>query len=322
MSTFTERTYTSKDGLKLYYRDYAGPDGAPFTVLCLPGLTRNSRDFEDVAAHLSAHYRVLCADFRGRGKSEYAKDPMTYVPPKYAEDMGRLLDAAGVDEAVFIGTSLGGLVSMISANVMRHRVKAIVMNDVGPDIDPEGIARIRTYLGKPASHTTWEDAARAMMVLNGRIYPDWVFSDWMTMARRAWAQQPDGTIKPDYDPNIAVPFNTQGPVAVDLWPMFRGLNGIPLLVVRGGTSDILSAASLANMHAAVPAMRSVEVPGIGHAPFLMEPAAREAIAAFLNDQPATPRGLVGRIITRIRKRAASVLHLARILKAYRTQKAA
>lgn len=318
MSSFKEKFYTSKDGLRLYYRDYEGPQDAPFTVLCLPGLTRNSRDFEDVAAHLSAKYRVLCADFRGRGKSEYAKDPMTYVPPKYAEDMGELLKNAGVSEAVFIGTSLGGLVSMISGNILRHRVKAIVMNDVGPDIDPKGIDRIRGYLGKPVSFKTWEEAAATMQGLNQAIYPEWVFSDWMTMARRAWAQQTDGMIRPDYDPNIAVPFNTQGPSAtVDLWPMFCGLQGLPLLVVRGGTSDILSASSLQRMKEAVPTMQSVEVPGIGHAPFLMEPSARDAIANFLQDQPATPRSVFVRAPRAAARRVGGFFHLLRILKQYR-----
>jgi pimeloyl-ACP methyl ester carboxylesterase len=318
MSTFTEKYYASKDGLQLYYRDYVGPTDAPFTVLCLPGLTRNSRDFEDVAAHLSQKYRVLCADFRGRGKSEYAKDPMTYMPPKYAEDMGELLKHAGVSEAVFIGTSLGGLVSMIAGNIMRHCVKAIVMNDVGPDIDPKGIDRIKGYLGKPVSFPTWEEAATTMQGLNQAIYPDWVFSDWMTMARRAWAQQPDGSIRPDYDPNIAVPFNTQGPTAlVDLWPMFRGLNGIPLLVVRGGTSDILSAESVRKMKAAVPALQSVEVPGIGHAPFLMEPIARDTIANFLQAVPPTPRTVLVRTVRKLSRRIGSFFHLLGILRQYR-----
>ncbi|MBL8628179.1 MAG: alpha/beta hydrolase, partial [Rhodospirillaceae bacterium] len=190
---------------------------------------------------------------------------------------------------------------------------------VGPDIDPKGVERIRSYLGKPVSYNTWEDAATTMQELNQAIYPEWAFSDWMTMARRAWAQQADGQIRPDYDPNIAVPFNTQGPTAqVNLWPMFRGLNGIPLLIVRGGTSDILSAGSLVRMKEAVPSASSVEVPGIGHAPFLMEPSARDAISHFLKNVPPTPKSIFVRTPRSAVRRVGGFLHLLRILKQYKS----
>jgi pimeloyl-ACP methyl ester carboxylesterase len=285
MSRFEGRTYLSGDGLRLYYRDYPGPPDAPLTVLCLPGLTRNSRDFEAVAAHFAASYRVLCADLRGRGRSEHAPDPATYQPGQYAADVGRLLDAAGVAAAAFVGTSLGGLVSMLCANLMRPRVKAVVLNDVGPELEPDGIARVRSYVGKGGSYADWPAAAAAVKALNAHVYPSWTEADWIVMAQRLCAVAPDGTIRPDYDPRIAVPFNAEGPAPnVDLWQVFANLKGLPVLALRGALSDILSAATLAKMKTTLADMTAVEVPGVGHAPYLMEPAARAALEKFLADR--------------------------------------
>ncbi|MCB2107891.1 MAG: alpha/beta hydrolase [Rhodobacteraceae bacterium] len=282
MTAFTGKTFQSKDGLRLYYRDYSGPSAASPVVLCLPGLTRNGRDFEDVADHLSQKYRVLCADLRGRGRSAYADDPMTYQPPTYVEDVVRLLDAAGIDKAVFIGTSLGGLVSMFTATLHRDRVRAIVLNDVGPEIEPAGLDRIRGYVGKQSGYADWAAATASVKTLNAHVYPKWSDAEWELMTRRLCAPRDDGKIYTDYDARIAMPFNQEGPVAhVDLWPMFAGLKGIPLLALRGALSDIISQKTLDKMAATLPDMNTVLVPDVGHAPYLMEPDARAAIDAFL-----------------------------------------
>lgn len=309
MTDYTEKTFRSKDGLDLYYRDYAGPSKTRHTLLCLPGLTRNSRDFEDLAAHLSQKDRVLCIDFRGRGKSAYAADPMTYQPPTYVQDVNELLKTERVTEAVFIGTSLGGLVSMLAANVIRHRVKAIVLNDVGPYIDPDGLERIKTYLGKIAVLDSWDDAVAGIRFLNGHVYPDWTDDQWLDMAKKLCVEGADGKIRPDYDKDIAVPFQSTGPTAdVDLWPFFTALKGLPVLAIRGETSDILSEDTFKKMKNVCPHLRQAVVPRIGHAPYLMEPEALSAIESLLDDLQADRGPLKGLI-----RRLASLFYLIRAI---------
>lgn len=309
MTDYAEKTFRSKDGLDLYYRDYAGPAEARHTLLCLPGLTRNSRDFEDLAAHLSQKHRVLCIDFRGRGKSAYAPNPMTYQPPTYVQDVNELLKAEQVTEAVFIGTSLGGLVSMLAANVVRHRVKAVVLNDVGPDIDTDGLDRIKTYLGKITVLDSWDDAVTGIKFLNGHVYPDWTDDQWLSMARKLCVEDAEGKIRPDYDPNIAIPFDNVAPVATrDLWPFFTALKGLPVLAIRGATSDILSDDTFQKMKVVCPHLRQAIVPRVGHAPYLMEPEALTAIEALLDELPADRGSLKG-----LMRRLGSLYYLMRAI---------
>ena len=299
MTEFSDRYYTSFDGLKLHYRDYAGPAQPRHTVLCLHGLTRNARDFEALALHLAQWNRVLVIDFRGRGESENATDPMTYVPPVYVQDVKALLDAANVTEAVFIGTSLGGLVTMISANVIRHRVKAAVLNDIGPDLGAEGMARIATYVASDPAFTSWDECVAELIRLNTHVFPDWTEDQWLVMAKRLCRMHDDGTIHTDYDNQLAVPFMQLDPEKpVDLWPYFEALKGIPALSIRGGTSDLFSEETFAKMKTVYPALRQATVPGVGHAPYLLEPEAIGAIEALLRDVPAKT-GLIKRIVKRI-----------------------
>ena len=284
MSNYSEHTYTSSDGLNLYYRDYAGPSETAPVLLCLAGLTRNSRDFDDLAERLSGRYRVLSADLRGRGKSEYATDPMTYSPPVYVQDVESLLTAAGVKEAGFVGTSLGGLLTMMASSMIRHRVKAAILNDIGPVVDPSGLERISNYVGNTPEYGSWESAAQGFRELNQEVFPSWDDEDWMRMARRTCAQQFDGRIRTDYDAGIAIPMRESGPApAIDLWSLFEALRGIPTLAIRGELSDILSAKTLAEMQARLPRLRQVVVPRVGHAPVLSEPEAIEAIDDFLDE---------------------------------------
>jgi pimeloyl-ACP methyl ester carboxylesterase len=278
--TFVSRHYQSTDGLRLHYRDYAGPADAPFTVICVPGLTRNARDFEALAPHLAARYRVLCVELRGRGLSQYATDPMTYVPLTYVRDIETLIDHAGLAAAALIGTSLGGLVSILCAAIIPAKVFGVVLNDAGTDIDPTGLARIRGYVGKAPPVVTWDDAAKAIQFLDGIIYPDYTAADWARTARRRFIENPDGTLRLDYDMNIsktmALPETTP-----DMWPYFRKLTDIPTLVLRGATSDILAAETVTRMKEAVHKLKAVEIPNRGHTPYLDEPLSLSAIDTFL-----------------------------------------
>jgi pimeloyl-ACP methyl ester carboxylesterase len=272
---------TVADGLQLHYRDYPGPADKP-PLLCLHGLTRNARDFADFAARYSPRWRVIALDFRGRGSSDYDPLPARYNPLTYARDVVDLLDSLGVAKAVFVGTSLGGLVTMTIAATAPQRIAASILNDVGPELAVDGLDRIRSYVGKGTRFASWDEAAQAIAANQGPSFPNYSHDDWIAMARRN-CREADGSIVFDYDMAIALPFETQGPTPkIDLWPIFRALGQRPLLVVRGEISDLLSAGTLAEMQKAVPDMKSVTVPGVGHAPMLDEPEAVAAVDEFLS----------------------------------------
>lgn len=279
----TERIHewTSRDGLTLRARCLGAGLGLP--VLCLPGLTRNSRDFEALAprlAQVGAGRAVICPDLRGRGLSDRASEPMSYNPGQYCEDVLALLESLGIGRFIAIGTSLGGLMTMTLAKLAPGRIGGAVLNDIGPEIDPAGLARIRGYVGKALTFADWRQATMAIAAANGPVYPAFTDADWLTFARRILCEQADGTIVFDYDMAIAKPFEApEGTVpAPDMWPLFDALAGTPLLTVRGGTSDILSATTAAAMAARDPAMALLTVPGVGHAPTLDEP---ECVAAIV-----------------------------------------
>lgn len=286
MATFEDRSWTSGDGLRLHFRDYApvdpaGADRAP--VICIPGLTRNARDFEDLAPRLAQHRRVICVDLRGRGDSDYAKDPMTYQPPLYVPDIEALLAQEGIARFVSIGTSLGGVVTMLLAAGGAERIAGAVLNDVGPVIEPEGLARIRDYVGQGQVFETWMHGAWALQESHRDIYPDFAIADWLRLAKRMMAMGSGGRIAFDYDMNIAVPIDNtpEDALAPDLWPAWRALAGRPLLVLRGERSDILSPATAARMVAEVPGTRLVTIPRAGHAPTLDEPESVAAVEDLL-----------------------------------------
>ena len=279
---FTDRYWTSPDGLKLHYREYDGPLDRP-PLLCLPGLTRNARDFEPVAERFAGEWRVLCVDLRGRGESEYAKDSGTYHPLTYLEDLYTLFEQAQIDRFVSVGTSLGGILTMLMAARDNGRIAGAVLNDIGPYIDPEGLERVKTYVGQGRSFPTWMHASRALQEIFADTHPDYGTSDWLVMAKRMMDYTGNGRIAFDYDMNIAVPFNQPGGEAgVDLWPAFEALRGRPVLAIRGGLSDLLSARTLEEMQRRLPGMEAVTLPRVGHTPSLAEPEAQLAIAALLS----------------------------------------
>lgn len=274
---FTDGFWTSRDGLKLHYRDYAGPADRP-TLLCLPGLTRNARDFHHVAQRLAGQWRVVCPDLRGRGDSAYAKDPASYNPLQYVEDVGLLFEAAGIDRFVAIGTSLGGLMTMIMAMTMPDRIAGALLNDVGPEIAPGGLERIRSYVGQGRSFPTWMHAARALEESQAAVFPDYAIGEWLEVAKRCMVVGSNGRIVFDYDMRIAEPLSQPGGESgVDLWPAFNALKGRPVTLLRGELSDVLAKDVLRKMAKALPDAEAVTVPHVGHAPMLDE---AEAVAAI------------------------------------------
>jgi pimeloyl-ACP methyl ester carboxylesterase len=271
---------TVSDGLRLHYRDYpSATDKVP--LLCLHGLTRNSRDFAEFAERYSPERRVVTLDFRGRGLSDYDPLPARYTPLTYAGDVIQLLDALAIPRAVFVGTSLGGLVTMLTAATSPQRIAAAILNDVGPDVDTAGVGRILTYVGKDIRFESWDAAADAIAVNQGSSFERYTHEDWVKMARRN-CREANGEIRFDYDMAIAEPFKTVGPAPqVDLWPLFAALAQKPVLVIRGERSDLLTAATAARMRQVAPHMTLATVPGVGHAPELNEPEAVAAIDEFL-----------------------------------------
>jgi len=279
-AAYRERSLVVRDGLTLHYRDYPGESGKP-PILCLHGLTRNSRDFADFAERYSPRFRVLALDFRGRGASDYDPIPARYLPITYAGDVVELLDQLGIPKAIFVGTSLGGLVTMIIAATAPQRIAASIINDVGPDVAPGGIDRILTYVGKDVRFKSWDDAAEKIASNYGAAFDRFTHQDWVKMAKRNCREE-NGEIRFDYDMAIAEPFKAAGPTPqVDLWPLFQALGSKPLLVIRGQKSDLLTAETAEKMKLVVPDVKIAVVEGVGHAPELSEPEAVAAIDQFL-----------------------------------------
>jgi pimeloyl-ACP methyl ester carboxylesterase len=290
MSAYENRYWESDDEVRLHYRDYPGRDDRP-PILCFPGLTRNARDFEDMAERLAGDWHVIAVNFRGRGGSGSAKDPMTYIPPTYVEDVERLLTELKIDRFVAFGTSLGGIVTMLLAAKNASRFAGVVLNDVGPEIEPAGLGRIRSYVGKANTWPTWMHAARGVQEANADVYPKYEVADWLAMAKRLYRLNSAGRIVLDYDMKIAEPFRVPGNEAgADMWGAFDALKAIPTLILRGARSDVLSAATAEKMAGRLDHAELVTVPDVGHTPTLVEPEAVAAIDRLLDKvarEPAT-----------------------------------
>ncbi|MDD3800159.1 MAG: alpha/beta hydrolase [Novosphingobium sp.] len=286
MTDFEDRHWSSRDGLKLHFRDYPGPDQAEAgkrpAILCLHGLTRNARDFDVLAPRLAEKWRVLCPDMRGRGDSEYPKDSASYTPPQYCEDVLALLEQEGIDRFVAIGTSLGGLMTMGLATVIPDRIAGVVINDVGPRLERDGLARIKDYVGQGRSYPTWVHAARGIEAAQGAAHPGHSLDFWIGMAKRLMTLSSNGRIVFDYDMKIAEPFmDFDVDNQPDLWPAWEALVGRPALILRGVLSDLLSPETMAEMVRRLPGVETVTLEHVGHAPTLDEPESVEAIERLL-----------------------------------------
>ena len=282
-----ERYFESSDGLSLYYRDYLPAEASDrLPVLCLPGLTRNSRDFEALALRLQrTGRRVLTPDLRGRGRSQHDPDWSNYQPTTYLGDLAALQAAAGAERVVVVGTSLGGILAMLIAATRPAAIAAAVLNDVGPEIAPEGLQRIAQYVGRHIPVGSWEEAAAQARATYGLALPDLTDAQWLAFARRSYVEV-DGVPRLDMDPMIgeAVRAAPSG-AAPDLWPVYGALRPLPALAVRGELSDVLSEATFERMALEKPDLRRVTVARRGHPPLLDEPECVTAIDEFLSDLP-------------------------------------
>ena len=275
-----ERTYTSADNLRLFFRDWGDEQSSLTPVLCLAGLTRNSSDFNKLARRLSPR-RVICPDLRGRGRSAHAADWRTYDAAVYVDDIRHLLAALGLGKVIVVGTSMGGLLGMAMAAAMPTALAGLVINDVGPEIATAGAGRILTYISKDRPVRDWPAAVAHLK----EILPHMSLTadeDWLDFARGSYREHPDGLLHFDWDVNLARPLLEPPEPLPDLWALWHATNAIPTLVIRGGVSDILSAETLARMQSTHPNMRQVTVPGVGHAPVLNEPIAVKAIDDLLS----------------------------------------
>jgi pimeloyl-ACP methyl ester carboxylesterase len=255
----------------------------------LPGLTRNARDYAKLAERLAGEWRVIAVNLRGRGESGYAKDPMTYVPLTYVQDIEGLLRELNCDRYIAFGTSLGGIVTMLLAGTAREKIAAALLNDVGPEIEAAGLARIRGYVGRANTWPTWMHAARGVQEANQDVFPDYDIEDWLAMAKRLYRLNSSGRIVLDYDMNIAEPFRVPGNEAgPDMWRALDTLKQVPTLIVRGGRSDVLSAATAARMVAQLDHAELVTVANVGHAPTLSEPEAVAGVDRLLDQVAKEP----------------------------------
>lgn len=263
---------SARDGLKLHVRDY-GAAGDALPVVCLPGLTRSSADFHELASALCADAkrprRVIALDYRGRGRSDYDKTWTNYDIKIELDDVLQVLAATGIHEAVFVGTSRGGLITMSMAPVRPAMIKGVVLNDIGPVLDAQGLIRIRGYVGKLPAPRNWDEAADILKQVFGPQFPILDRSEWLGYARRTWKEE-NGRLVPDYDPALMKTLEAldlEAPLPV-LWPFFDGLKHAPMLVLRGANSDLLSGETLHAMKARHPACDTFTVAGQGHAPLL------------------------------------------------------
>ncbi len=280
-AAYRRRRIGAQDGLRLSVRDYGDPlaDGCP--LLCLSGLSRNAKDFHDLAARLAAKRRVVALDYRGRGRSDYDPEPRNYRPEVYISDIQQLLAALNLHGVVVCGTSLGGLLAMGLAVAVPAVLAGVILNDVGPDVDPEAGRRIVRLLKALPPQPDWP-AAEAYL---RKAMPHLGFSQaaqWRRFATATYRAAEDGTLVPDWDPAVIRAVERSGGKLPDLWPLFRALRGLPVLAIRGADSDVLSEVTFRRMAEEKPDMLCVTVPGVGHAPALDEPIAEQAIDDFLD----------------------------------------
>lgn len=282
-----DKFFLTRDGLKLFYRDYASQHSHT-PVLCLHGVTSNSLDFADLAAHLQTRRRVLVPDQRGRGRSQHDVHWRNYHPGVYIEDMWALLRAESVSRVILIGSSLGGMMAMLMASMRPDAVVGVVLNDVGPEINPVEAQRMKTEIGASPAARDWTEAIEQMKRLHGPALPADDHDGWMALAKRAFVEDGSGGLRFMADPHIgdairalaAPPRTTQA-----MWQAFAAMRHIPLLVFRGEFSPMLPVDALERMQRENPHLIPITVPKRGHAPQLTEPECIRALDEFLRPLP-------------------------------------
>tara|TARA_R110000850_G_scaffold6952_6_gene26258 strand:- start:2521 stop:3384 length:864 start_codon:yes stop_codon:yes gene_type:complete len=273
--------WESDDGLKLHARDYPS-DSGKVPIICIPGLTRNARDFAHLGDRFHGDRRIIIVDLRGRGDSEYAKDSSTYNPKQYVSDIIMLMQELEIPRAIFFGTSLGGIVTMLMARTDLARVAGALLNDIGPELDQSGLDRIASNVGQGRNFDTWAHAGRDLAENNGDIFPDFTLKDWIAFAKKIYRMNSSGRIKLDYDMKISEPFDGKGGGSGALWNALENMKDVPTLILRGELSDLFSEQTAQTMLEKLDKGELVTVPRVGHAPTLEEPASLDAIGQLLH----------------------------------------
>lgn len=284
---FESRFVTAKDGLRLHARLYGRPAASRLPLVCLPGLSRNSGDFDVLARALASERRVIALDYRGRGLSGWDANWQNYALPVELGDALSVLAELGVARAVFLGTSRGGLLTMLAGMARPDLLAGAILNDIGPVIEGAGLARIRAYLGRLREPATMDEAVALLKTAGAERFPALTDDDWRGQAESIWSVT-DGVFAPAFDPALAKTLENadfDAPLPT-LWPQFDGLAGVPLMVIRGEHSDILSEATVAVMAERRPDMDIVTAAGQGHAPLLTDAATIGRIAAFVRRRDA------------------------------------
>ena len=278
---YRERTLTASDGLRLYFRDYGDPLAPGTPLVCLGGLTRNSKDFHTLASRLAPDRRVICPDYRGRGRSEYDSDWRHYRARTTLGDVIHLLTATNLHRAVICGTSFGGLLAMALAVAAPTALAGVILNDIGPEVNPDGMSRIFTYIGQDRPQPDWDGAIAEMK----SMFSDMAFQtedDWREFAEGTFRHDADGLLHFNWDIALAKAVTADRDEGQDLWSMYRALARIPTLALRGAFSDVLSEETFARMASEKPDLVSATIPGVGHIPALTEPESETAIDDFLS----------------------------------------
>jgi pimeloyl-ACP methyl ester carboxylesterase len=282
------RFITAPDGLRLHVRDYGDRRPHRLPVVCLPGLSRTAEDFDVLATALASYAatprRVLALDLRGRGLSDYDRNPKNYAVAVELADVIAVLVACGTLPAIFVGTSRGGLITMMLAAKQPGAIAGAVLNDIGPVIEPRGLIRIKGYVGKLPEPRSFEEAAEILRRVAAAQFPNLEAADWMAMAKRGWREQ-KGRLVTTYDKALALGLATVNPdkPIPTMWKEFEALTQVPVMAIRGANSDLLAPETLEAMKARHPDMDAVEVPDQGHAPLLAEPDIIAKIAQFANE---------------------------------------
>lgn len=283
ISDYRECSFHAQDGLRLVYRDYGDPRSPRTPLLCLTGLTRNAKDFHDFAMRHAGTRRVICPDYRGRGRSAYDPDPRNYQAPVYLNDIQHLLAAAHVTRLIVLGTSLGGILAMAMSAVIPTMMAGVILNDIGPEVSESGRQRIADYVGRGVSVPDYQAGLAVWRSTYAAAYPNLDEAGWLKIAKASFvADEQHGGLRLDYDLNIGQALREQAKTPLpDLWPLFRGLRHLPVLALRGALSDVLTADTFVRMKREHAGMTAVTVPGVGHIPMLDEPEAQSATDAFL-----------------------------------------
>lgn len=274
------RYFRSSDGLRLYYRDFASSKGGT-PVLCLPGLTRNSRDFEDLASYLSDRRRVLTPDFRGRGLSDYDPEWRNYHVSTYVQDAWTLLDSLAIEKVIVVGTSLGGICAIAMSAQQNERVAGVVLNDIGPEVNPAGAKRVRENAARAKPVRSWDEAIAQFRRSYAHFFPGLSDLGWQILVHRGYRENEQGIPALDVDLNVGEAARRLKPNTGDLWKMFDTLSNTPAVLLWGVLSDLLTEDIVRKMQARKPDLEVVPVSNRGHVPLLNEPECRAAIDSLI-----------------------------------------